>query len=439
MIKLSILLIEGRLEDFKTRYKTLPDDVKNRIIQNDPSPNKKYIDWMGKVVYSTPDIKLDDLLKNVVEFDKYQASLGDIYKFKTYDDLKRALSTRQKSNKEVKREGSNILLDDENFLIVAPTTQESCAYYGNNTRWCIVNQESWWNKYYYKNTIIILSDRRHGEKYAIVGNANNGDYTVYDRNDHTLSYGNMFGDDEDSWPEYVQEIIEDYMSSDNPDSRQEEYHSMLVKNYIEDEGTDSIWQLYVDRLIENNELDDSVSSLTDFKVIAKENGLDENRLKELATSFLWNQLIDGIDEDDLGRFRSNEELRMSLDNMGNDPHVKDTLEQIDADYTHTQRHIDDVLEILQQSIPPQEYYRLYNNGKIDKEIIDAISKYNKMLNSKTQLSFGSKSGSESVQIRNISDIIYVLKKTGYENVGGYLETLAGLKESIKTLPLTIIV
>jgi hypothetical protein len=35
----------------------------------------------------------------------------------------------------------------------------------------------------------------------------------------------------------------------------------------------------------------------------------------------------------------------------------------------------------------------------------------------------------------MNDIIYVLKKTGYENVAGYLETLTGIKESVK--PTTI--
>ena len=106
--KLFILLIESRIDDFKKRYETIPDDVKDKIIRNDPSNNKKYLDWMGKVVQSNPDIKLDDLFKYVKEFDKYQTALGDIYKYKTHNDLQQALATRQKSNKELKREGAEI-------------------------------------------------------------------------------------------------------------------------------------------------------------------------------------------------------------------------------------------------------------------------------------------------------------------------------------------
>ena len=427
--------MEGRLEDFNQKYKTLPDEVKKRIIQNDPSSNRKYLDWMGRVVSSDPNVNLDDLLRNVSQFNKYQSSMGDLYKFKSLYDLKYALSTRQKSNKERKREGAEILIDNDDFLIVAPTTQASCAYYGNNTRWCIVNQESYWNQYYYKNTIIILLDNRNGGKYAIVGDSNNGYYDVYDRNDNTLRYNNMFGDEEDSWPEYVQEAIEEYASSDNIDRRKNQYESTLIDDYIKENGTDSIWVGYIKNLHKENKIEDTSNSLESFKSVAKSNGLDEDKLKELATSFLWNQLMDGVNSDDLGYFRSSEELRRSLNDMGNEPHIKDTLEQIDVDYVHSARNIDGVLEILQQAIPPNEYVRLYNNGTIDEDIFDAITKYNKMLNSNTQLSFAGKT-KDSVQIRTINDIIYILKKTGHENVAGYLETLTGLHESIESIPLT---
>ncbi len=427
---LSVLLMEGRLEDFKEKYETLSDDIKSAIIKNDPSSNKKYLDWMGKVVYSNPDVKLDDLFKYVKEFDKYQSALGDIYKYKTHDDLQQALSTRQKSNKELKREGAEILIDNDDFLIVAPTTQDSCAYYGNNTRWCIVSSENWWNQYYYKNSIVILLDRRNGEKYAIVGDSNDGDYTVYDRNDHTLNYGRMFGDDEDSWPEYVQEAIEEYMSSDDVDKRKEKYDQILIDKFVEDEGTDSIWKRYVEHLNREYKIEDTENSLSSFKSVAGEYGLNEDKLEELATAFLWNQLLDGTTEDDLGRIHNSEELRRSLNDMGNGPHIKDTLEQIDVNYAHGARNIDGVLEILQQAIPPNEYVRLYNNGTIDEDIFGAITKYNRMLNSKQQQTFAT--SKESVQIRNINDIIYVLKRTGHENVAGYLETLVGgIRESIE--------
>ena len=430
MIKLKSLLteailLEGRIEDFNKKYEMLQPELRRRIILNDPSSSKKYIDWVGRIASSEPDIDVEDLLKDVNQFDKYQAALGDIYKLKSYNDLKLILANRVKSNKEKTREGANMILDDEEFLIVAPTTHESCAYYGNNTKWCIVASEKWWNNYYYKETIIILLDKRDGQKYAITGNCD--DYTVYEKNDHTLDYSNMIGDGECQWPEYVQEAIENYMSSDDPDGRKYKYEKMLVDEFVKNEGTDSIWEKYVDNLNNEYNLEDSSSSLNDFKTIANGYGLDAAKLEELARSFVWEQLISGGDTDDLGYFSKNESLRNSLNDMGNEPKIKDTLEQIDVDYAHNQRDIDNVLEILQQAIPPQEYTRLYNNGNIDEEIFDAITKYNNMLNSKQQQTFAS--SKESVQIRNINDIIMVLKKTGHENVAGYLETLIGIKEN----------
>ena len=426
----SIILTEGRIEDFNEKYKMLQPELRRRIVLNDPSSNKKYIDWIGRIASSEPNTDIEDVLKDVNQFDKYQAALGDIYKLKSYNDLKHVLSTRVKSNKEKTREGANILIDDDFFLVTAPTTHESCAYYGNNTRWCIVASEDWWNNYYYKNSIVIVEDKRYVEKYAVVGEVDYGDYTVYNRDDRTVDYDGMFNtDDEQCWPEYVREAIEDYMSSDDIQSRKDKYEAKRVDDYIKDYGTDTIWENYVYRLDGEYKLGDTDTqqSLVAFKAAAGLNGINEDKLKELALSFLWNQVMEDVRTEDLGEFRSSDELKRSLNDMGNEPKIKDTLEQIDVDYAAGQRNIDHVLEILQQAIPPQEYTRLYNNGTIDEEIFDAITKYNKMLNSKQQQTFSS--SKESVQIRNINDIIMVLKRTGHENVAGYLETLIGIKEN----------
>ena len=435
MIKLKTLLLEdilleGRIEDFNKKYEMLQPELRRRIILNDPSSNKKYIDWIGKIASSEPNTDIEDVLKDVNQFDKYQAALGDIYKLKSYNDLKHVLSTRVKSNKEKTREGAKILIDDDFFLVTAPTTHESCAYYGNNTKWCIVASEDWWNNYYYKNSIVIVEDKRYIEKYAVVGDADRGDYTVYNRDDHTVDYDGMFDtDDEQCWPEYVREAIEDYMSSDDIQSRKDKYEAKRVDDYIKDYGTDTIWGNYVYRLDREYKLEDidTQQSLVAFKNAAALNGINEDKLKELAISFLWNQVMEDVKTEDLGEVQTSLELKNSLNGMGNEPKIKDTLEQIDVDYANGQRNIDGVLEILQQAIPPQEYTRLYNNGTIDEEIFDAITRYNRMLNSKQQLSFGGNTR-EKFQINNINDIIFVLKRTGHENVAGYLETLIGIKE-----------
>ena len=240
----------------------------------------------------------------------------------------------------------------------------------------------------------------------------------------------MLGDDEDSWPEYVEEAIEDYISSDNVESRKEKYQQIVIDRFLQNKGTDFVWKRYVDVLNREYKLEDSDSSFESFKIAAKQHGVDEEKLTDLATQFLWNQMYNGDNEEDLGKMYDSDDLKNSLEDSGNETNIKNTLEQIDVDYAHTQKNIDGVLEILQQAIPPQEYTRLYNNGTIDEDIFDAITKYNRMLNSKQQQTFAT--SKESVQIRNINDIIYVLKRTGYENVAGYLETLVGgMRESIE--------
>ena len=74
MIKLSniieSILIEGRVDDFKSKYISIPDSFKDTIIKNDPSSNHKYLDWIGKIVTSTPNIELIPFLQDIQIFDE---------------------------------------------------------------------------------------------------------------------------------------------------------------------------------------------------------------------------------------------------------------------------------------------------------------------------------------------------------------------------------
>ena len=65
MIRLLRILLEGRVEDFKKKYSVLPPDVQDEILKNDPSSNNKYLDWMGRVALTEPNLKLDTLIGDV--------------------------------------------------------------------------------------------------------------------------------------------------------------------------------------------------------------------------------------------------------------------------------------------------------------------------------------------------------------------------------------
>ena len=429
------LLIEGRVEDFKKKYETLPDDIKNRIIKNDPSNNNKYLDWMGKIAYTEPDVKIDDVIQDVNQFDKFQASLGDINKFKTYNDLKHALSSRQKSNKEKTREGATVLIDNDEFLVVVPTTHDSCRYYGNNTKWCIVGSEDYWEDYYYQNTIIIVLDRRDNEKYAVVGNSDYGNYDVYDKNDHSLNYNSFTNlENDDSWPEYVQEAIEDAMGNDNVDSRQHELYNIKVKYITENYGNDYVWKNYIARIHKEYKLEEE-ESLDIFKNIANERGFSNELLHALEIDYLYYNAMEGAKKEDVGDVSSTGELESNLIESGKlkkELNGDNELEYVKGDYVRTKKGIMDILKMVETSVGESVYDKIYYKGTLDDEVSDAIIKYNNMLNSKSQMSLtGIETKNEKVQITSMAELIYVLNKTGHENIGGYLQNVTGLKESVK--------
>jgi len=426
MIKLLTLITENRVDDFNKKYSSIPDDVKTVLIKDDPSDNHKYLDWMGKIVSSEKELDVDSFIKDVEQFNKFQSALGDIYKLKSYSDLKTSLASREKSKKEVKKEGAEVLIDDKDFLVVAPENQDSCAYYGNNTRWCIINQEKYWNQYYYENSIIILLDRRHNQKYAIIGNSYGGKYDVYDKNDHRLDYSAFSDrDDEYGWPEYVHEAIYDYVESDDPEKRKLDYHSTLVDEFIKNEGLDTVWKNYLKSVNDYFDIDDEDSDISLFRSIAKQEGLTDEDVNQYAIGYLYHQIMnDNIDN--MGEVWTPNEFDNYLKETGEEK----TFKPIINNYVVVKKGTSDSLNIIRNAVGESKYNELFNNYDLEKSLSDAVSKYNEMINTKYQLSLkGIEHGKQSVRITNIKNIIYIFKKTGYESLAFYLENALGLKES----------
>ncbi len=80
----NILLSEGRIEDAKKLYKNVPEQIFNSFINDDPSGNNKYLNWMLKqynkyFMYSDiwldrinrVTIKSSDIIEAVKLFHKY--------------------------------------------------------------------------------------------------------------------------------------------------------------------------------------------------------------------------------------------------------------------------------------------------------------------------------------------------------------------------------
>ncbi len=438
MVKFKLLLesilMEGRVDDFKAKYSSLDPKIQQSLIQNDPSSNHKYLDWMGRAVVNTPELDISSLIKDLTEFDKY--NLGDIYSFKSYTDLKSYLVSRTKSNLQQKREGATILLDNNEFLIVAPFTSEGASYYGNNTRWCIAGSESWWDKYYHKSSIIIVLDKRNKDKYAVVAEYDDGDPDLYDENDHRLNYSTVVGDGEFDWPEEVHEIINNYISSDDRERRRESHYSKLISDFMTENGKDYVLHSYLDAIKTENDIniysdDESIKvDIVSYKDIANKNGVSDEEIDNIQYSYLYENLREddgevGVNFGDISSVKSFEDRIREIGNVS----VQE-LEKIRREYINYKRGDDSAYEILKSTMNRSEYDRLYNIEKLDTQLSDAIIKYNNMLNSSDQMTFPD-APKMAVKIKSIHDIIYILKKTGHEVLASQIETASGLYESLK--------
>jgi hypothetical protein len=183
-----LLLTEGRVDDVKKKYPNYSDSVIKWLTDNDPSEGNKYIMWMANMLQT--DTSGDDTLKAVGEFHKLKNRLPkdkrDLYLYKTVKELQDELSkapdfSKRQQKKIVKREGVDVVFENDEAIVVIPKTHKASCYYGSNTKWCTAwkNNSSHFEKYLGEVTLYYILPKDGGEKVAVaVGE--NGDKEIFD-------------------------------------------------------------------------------------------------------------------------------------------------------------------------------------------------------------------------------------------------------------------
>jgi hypothetical protein len=166
----------------------LNKDVFERFLNEDPTPQKKYIFYMIKEYLRQSDDagnKVSDLSMNDLDMGilspifsyvtEYNALLNrvpqdkkDIYKL-SFDELVDIVDELNKSEgdgdrnslRKKARENSDMLLNNvDGISVVAPYNHDAICYYGQGTKWCVsMDTSSHWMGYYFnqKNTFYIIS------------------------------------------------------------------------------------------------------------------------------------------------------------------------------------------------------------------------------------------------------------------------------------------
>jgi len=252
-----ILLFEGRKEGARAKYPEHSDEVFNFYVENDPSGNQKYLNWLLK--------NTNPAYKGVFELQEYLLGLVKIFHEKqnmfiekdinkhtanTLDsevrEVKQKLFKKQEE-KEAKKE-KTVIYQDDRWYIVSPHTWKSSCLYGQGTKWCIAmdKNSSYWKTYSRGSTFAFIIDKTkpkedplHKVALRVIGIT--GRHELWSAEDVNITNSDVGGGYLDSLPENVLHIIHIY-HFENFDSSwiYDDSRAQAIVNYTNDEDIEDV-------------------------------------------------------------------------------------------------------------------------------------------------------------------------------------------------------
>lgn len=163
-----LYLIEDRIEYLTNRYKDInarhdtyaaykkSEDIIKFWINVDPTPNKKYLDWLLRQ-YSRQDYRQEDVQRvydALNGFEKYKQRIPqkDILRYEHLSDLEDAIDKvkglKREEIKNTAHEGAVKIFDKGGVTIYHEKTVAAARFYGEGTRWCTKSKDMF--EYYNK-------------------------------------------------------------------------------------------------------------------------------------------------------------------------------------------------------------------------------------------------------------------------------------------------
>lgn len=177
-------------------------DVFNSFVKADPSPTKKYLDWMLEQHVNQKE-SLESISGKVASFDKAISrnliQNKDIYKYETLKDLEKALQdiegkkTKTEIRKEEKIEGAEKVFENDKVLVISPSTHKASCYYGKGTKWCTTETSSeYFDRYKKEGTKLYYILPKDGSgKTAVAVHEDDRD-EIFDEKNNRVSPFNFF-------------------------------------------------------------------------------------------------------------------------------------------------------------------------------------------------------------------------------------------------------
>jgi hypothetical protein len=167
---ISLILLEGRVEDVKVKH---PDLVKqiDFFVQNEPKgSNSKYLNWELKILNSGQ--ALEGEISDVVNlFDKYSANLKkkDLTQYQANDftDLRDELFSlrdkragkKEKAKERYEIEGgceADIIYDSDDHRVIHIKNKAASMHYGQGTKWCVTMKDKNYYDDYSANNVVFF-------------------------------------------------------------------------------------------------------------------------------------------------------------------------------------------------------------------------------------------------------------------------------------------
>lgn len=191
------VLTEGRKEDARAKYPDVPESDFNYFVENDPSGNQKYLEWLLKYYFQVNPRILVEYIKffhqnqnMFIEKDINRHTPTSLDR--EIDDVREKILQKQKK-KQAKKESLRIYEDDR-WLVISPKSWEASCYYGAGTKWCITMKDnsSYWRRYSKNASFFFIIDKTKKQddplyKVAYRKIGRRGKYELWNAPDYEIS------------------------------------------------------------------------------------------------------------------------------------------------------------------------------------------------------------------------------------------------------------
>ena len=171
-----IILTEGRVENARKKYPNIPDKIFDYYVDNDPSGNQKYLNWVLKTITADWGITQtshfrqnhSELLDSLTFFHENNQAFNkkDINHYKNLTMFFQTIAevrekVRQKKEEKKAKKQRNLVYQDKDWVVISPKSHLASCVYGSGTKWCVTMKDysHHWDRYSKNATFFFIIDK----------------------------------------------------------------------------------------------------------------------------------------------------------------------------------------------------------------------------------------------------------------------------------------